>query len=50
MAGPYQRYVDLSNSDINETKQQNHVIENNQNKQQQETMRDSEIRWRRERI
>ena len=34
---------------INKTKQQNHVIKNNQNKQQQETMRDRERRWRRER-
>jgi hypothetical protein len=35
-----ERYVDLSTCDINETRQQNHVIPNNQYKQQQEeTMR-----------
>ena len=28
---------------INKTKQQNHVIKNNQNKQQQEMMRDSRV-------
>jgi hypothetical protein len=46
IAGPNERYVDLSTSDINETKakQKNHVIKNNQYKQQQqqETMRHRE--------
>ena len=53
IADPNERVVDLSTSDINETKakQQNHVIKiintNNNNKK---TMRDRERRWRRERI